>query len=243
MQSIYGKGLRTLLAAAVTAAIATPLALAGADGPGATGSAKADTAKQVKALKKLTAKLAKQSAAFAERVAVLEERTALLEGGGSAEPRSQGGPAGGDLTGTYPNPQLGPNVVGSAEISDNAVEGADIADGDVGTAEIGDFGIGAVDLAAGIVRARGLGEVQFVRNATPLTVQPGANVQQSISCPPGGRLLAGGHEWAVPTANGASVISSSPGEFTPRTTWSVQARVDSGGQQNRIFAIALCLID
>ena len=43
---------------------------------------------------------------------------------------SSGGPptgaAGGDLTGTYPAPQIGPNAVGAGEVADNSLTGNDI---------------------------------------------------------------------------------------------------------------------
>jgi hypothetical protein len=42
------------------------------------------------------------------------------------------GPAGGGLAGTYPNPTLGPNSVGSSQIADNAVSGADVAESSLG---------------------------------------------------------------------------------------------------------------
>jgi len=48
-----------------------------------------------------------------------------------------GGPAGGDLTGTYPNPQVGSNAVGSAEVIDGSLNDEDI-------------GLGFVNFAANI---------------------------------------------------------------------------------------------
>jgi hypothetical protein len=43
-----------------------------------------------------------------------------------------GGPAGGDLTGTYPNPLIGPNAVAGGEIANNSLKGADVDETSLG---------------------------------------------------------------------------------------------------------------
>jgi hypothetical protein len=194
---------KALLAAAIAAMVVLPVAFAGAAGPGAGAK------KQIKALSK--------------RIAALE----AIQAPTTLPPR---GPAGGDLTGSYPNPQIGPSTVGSPAI----------ADGAIGRADIGNDAISFDQIAPGAIGASELKSAVAVTSAG-LVVNPGNTADVIVTCPAGTRLISGGPEWGTTNRDGLSTVSSSASFADPNGTWEVQGRVDTGGVANTLHADALCL--
>jgi hypothetical protein len=241
-------------AAVVLVFVVVPLALAGTGGD--SGDPQATTSGVKGKVKKLTAK-----------VNALEARLAALEGqvggtGGGAGGGAGGGggqpsgAAGGDLTGSYPNPEIAAGAVGGGEIADDAVGSAAIGPGVVGTSEIATDAVGAAQIASNAVEdpeiasdAVGAAElfdphVSVSGTATSITDGTGENGNYTtgtatVSCVGGDQAIGGWGSWTDNAANDELFISE-VGIATGPEQVTVVGGNDTGLERH-LVANALCL--
>lgn len=172
-------------AAMIVAVAALSLALVGTAVAGPDAITSAVTKKSVKKVAKKQAN--KQITKRAPGLSVLEAETARPTG-----------PAGGDLTGQYPNPLIGEQKVTTEKIADAAVQEAKIAAAAVTNAKIAGDAVTTDKIAPGQVGGSDLGQV-IIRSAQDVDVPTGDNGVAAVSCQGAETRLSGGAFWNAAT--------------------------------------------
>ena len=221
-----------LLIAAVTLTIVVAVPLALADSPSSDAEAKAaGLAKKVRKLQKRVKALEKQIPALSNQQGPQgpagpqgapglegpQGATGLTGSAGATGPQGpagsdaqfNGATAGGDLTGTYPNPEIEFAAVGSAEIADGAIIGVDVNettlfnDNSLTALDLADDSIGTAELATGSVGSAELGDEIIDRRDTTPTLIPGGTAENgsyntdesTASCTASEQLIGGYGTW------------------------------------------------
>jgi hypothetical protein len=200
-------------AAFICFALAIPIRAEAAEAV-TSNAAPAKLERQVKKLRKQMKKLRRQVARMSSATGPAGIPGAPGPQGATGPQGPQGpatGPAGGDLTGSYPAPQIVESAIGSFELAGDAIRHDTSAIGSaIGnyTSKIGPGAIGGNEIADGQVQAGELGVIE--RRTATVYVPAGKEDSATAMCAEGEQLLAGGSGFGNGFTTELTLMTSEP---------------------------------
>jgi hypothetical protein len=235
-----GRTSRLLTAAAVLAVIvAVPLAVANPGGSAGTDKSATGLAKKVRKLQKQVRKLRQQVADISTQPGQPGATGPQgVQGPPGNDAQFAGAAASGDLTGTYPDPQIAGGAVAGPEILNFSINSADLNIGAVGSVQIADGGVGALEIGDQIVDRQ---------DPTPTLIAGGTaengsyNTDQSIAnCATGEELIGGYATWTDVAGSNEELFVQRVGLDHTNENVIVVGGNDSGLDRH-LMAVATCL--
>lgn len=158
---------------------------------------------------------------------------------------NEGQTAGGNLTGSYPNPGIASGAVGPAEIATDGVTHLEIAPDSVNQPEIATNGVGPAEISANAV---GAAEINLVTGVPDSVVIPGgvegngdANTAGVVvSCATGQEIIGASAEWDALALEGDDELYIVMSKRLSSTSWLVTGGNDAD-QDIALIATPLCL--
>jgi len=148
----------------------------------------------------------------------------------TANSASPSGPAGGSLTGTYPNPTLGPDTVSSANVANDTLTGDDVLESSLGI-------VPNASLLAGRPPGSFLSDSVYKRESA---VAAGTDLgdgtfSAAVACLGGDTMLSGGPANVNPTSDLMETFPS------PGTTNAWSARIHKNGAADNWSVVVICV--